>query len=441
MTEAAGRSASAMQVPVPPRRWPGLGHIPAMMSDPLGFLTGLAGFGGVVRLQLATRPIYVVTAPDLVHQLLTAHAGACPRSGVHTSARRYFGEGLLMIDGEQHRGRRRALQSCFRKDRIDDHLSVMQSVAEEHTAQWQPNQLLSMEREMYILALDIVTISLFGTRLNGRSATDFLAAFPNMIRGLVLHALYPHKSLGRLPLPVNRRFAESVRVMNRIAEEIVETAADDPLGIIAVMRRTHPEEVVRAEVITMLFAGTETSGATLNWLFHELDRHPAISRAVVTELDAELSDNPELTAAHLDRLTITRRVVREVLRCHTPNAFLMRKATTSTQLGPYTVPAGAELMYCLTALHRNPGLYPDPLRFDPDRWLPESATDRKAYLPFAAGIHKCIGEEFAWSELMIVAATVLRHWVLTTEPDNQVHEVVGVTVQAKGLVMRAMPRR
>jgi cytochrome P450 len=432
----------AEQVPIAPGRLPGLGHALSMLRDPLGFLTSLGGTGGVVRVEVGTRPIHVVAAPDLVHELLTQQAGACPRGGVHDTIKDHFGVGLLAIDGEEHRIHRRALQPCFRSDRIAGYVPVMSRVAQDRVDRWQPGQILSLGEELHALSLQIVTATLFGTKLAEESATAFLTAFPHMVKGLIVQGLYPNSALGRLPLPVNRRFAAAVRVLNNTADEIIRTAENNPKGIVAVLRESFDESVVRAEVITMLVAATETAAATLGWLFHELDQHPDIKCAVLAELDTQLGEDVELTAEHLERLSHTQRVVREVLRRHAPNAFLMRKTTAPTRLGRYALPAGAELLFCLTALHRSPELYVDPLRFDPDRWLPDRATavPRSAYLPFATGRHKCIGDDFAWAELMAVAIAVLRRWHLTPQPGTHVKEAVWMTVQASGLTMRVTSR-
>jgi cytochrome P450 len=430
------------EIPTAPGRLPGLGHALSILRDPLGFLTSLSGTGGVVRVDVGSRQIHVVAAPELVHELLTEHAGTCPRGAVHDTIKDNFGAGLLAIDGEEHRVHRRALQSSFRPDRINGYIPLMNRVAQERVAQWQPDQALPMGEEMHALSLEIVVATLFGTKLAETSATAFLTEFPHMVKGLIVQGLYPNSVMGRLPLPINRRFATAVRVLNDTADEIIRTAEKSPQGIVTVLRESFDEDVVRAEVITMLVAATETAAVTLNWLFHELEQNPAIRDSVHAELDAQLGDDHELTAEHLDRLSYTRRVVQEVLRRHSPNAFLMRKTTAPTQLGSYALPVGAEILFCLTAVHRSPELYSDPLRFDPDRWLPDSAEPipRSAYLPFAAGRHKCIGDNYAWAELMVVAVAVLRRWNFTREPGTKVHEAAWMTVQARGLTMHLTPR-
>ncbi|MFB7663197.1 cytochrome P450 [Kitasatospora sp. NPDC056138] len=440
-------------VPEAPGGIPGLGHVPALLRDPLGFLGSLSRLGEVVRIRLGPRAVWVVTDAALVHTLLVALARDCPRGAVQSTLKTAFGDGLLMSEGQAHRDRRRTIQPVFGPDRMAAYVPVMQRVAEERVARWQAGQTLDVAKEMNHLALEIVTRTLFGARLEEEATLAFHRALPDMVKGQIVQSLYPHPAFARVPLPVNRRFDAAVRVLNRVVDQAVGStggpaAADGTLT--ALLRgAVDPasglpltEADVRSEAITMFGAGTETVSSTLTWLIQELLDHPEVADRVLAELDEQLEPDADLTPEALDRLGYTRSVAREVLRLHTPNAFLMRTATRQVELGPYTVPAGTELLYSLTALHRDPDRYPDPLRFDPERGRPGSAppAGRHAFLPFGAGKHKCIGEAFAWAELTVAAATILRRWRLSPVPGARAREVVWTAVQAQGLQIRIAPR-
>jgi cytochrome P450 len=250
-----------------------------------------------------------------------------------------------------------------------------------------------------------------------------------------VQALSPHVALTKVPLPVNRRFARSVGVLMAAVDEIIQTGSADMLDT---LNGHFPPDVVRAEIITMLVAGTETAAVTLNWLFYELGLAPDIMARVVGELDAELRPGEDVTDEQLSRLTYTRHVTREVLRRHTPNSFLMRQATQAITLGGRTIPAGAELMFSLTTLHRHPAVFPDPMRFDPDRWLAERSRPHggQGDMPFGAGRHKCIGDEFSWRQMAVVVAAVLRRWRLDLVAAADVREVAWTTVQPRGVRVR-----
>ncbi|MFE6865772.1 cytochrome P450 [Kitasatospora sp. NPDC057692] len=474
--------------PLAPGAVPGLGHAPALLRDPLGFLGSLAQHGAVVRIRLGPRTVCVVTDAGLVHTLLVALAHDCPRGAVQDTLKTAFGDGLLMSEGRAHRDRRRIIQPAFGADRMAEYVAVMHRVTEERARRWRPGQVLDVAKEMNHLALEIVTRALFDARLSEDATLAFHRALPDMVKGQIIQSLYPHRAFARLPLPVNRRFDAAVRVLNQVVDQAVNgtapgSAFDAPLGgafegpadsgpgggcpvtgaggrrgttLPALLRgavdpatgRPLTEADVRSEAITMFGAGTETVSTTLTWLIDELVRHPGIEARVLAELDEHLPAGTVPTPEALARLDYTRAVTQEVVRLHAPNAFLMRTAQVPVELGPYRIPAGTELLYSLTALHRDPVLYPEPLRFLPARWHGAERAPgpvgggvaRQAFLPFGAGKHKCIGEAFAWAELTVAAAAILRRWRPSAVPGARAREVVWTTVQAQGLRVRLTPR-
>ncbi|MFJ9696023.1 cytochrome P450 [Kitasatospora sp. NPDC101183] len=434
-----------------PGALPGIGHAAALLRDPLGFLGSLPRHGGVVRIRLGPRTVCVVTDARLVHTLLVALAHDCPRGAVQDTLKTAFGDGLLMSEGQAHRDRRRVVQPAFAQDRMAGYLEVMHRVTEERAGRWRPGQVLDVAKEMNHLALEIVTRSLFGARLSEDATVDFHRALPDLVKGQIVQSLYPHPSLGRLPLPVNRRFEAAVRVLNRVVDQAVNgrgPGTEEERGTLPALLRAAvdpatgkplTEDDVRSEAITMFGAGTETVSTTLTWLLDELLRHPEVEARMLAELDEHLPAGTVPTPEALARLTYTRSVTQEVVRLHAPNAFLMRTATVPVDLGPYRIPAGTELLYSLTALHRDPDRYPDPLAFRPERWQ-EGGGGRTSFLPFGAGKHKCVGEAFAWAELTVAAAAILRRWRPQALPSSRAREVVWTTVQAQGLKVRLTPR-
>ncbi|WP_051709591.1 cytochrome P450 [Streptomyces sp. NRRL S-350] len=440
--------------PLAPGALPGLGHATALLRDPLGFLGSLATHGGVVRIRLGPRTVCVVTDARLVHTLLVALAYDCPRGAVQDTLKTAFGDGLLMSEGQAHRDRRRIIQPAFGPDRMGEYLAVMHQVTEERAGRWRPGQVLDVAKEMNHLALEIVTRSLFDARLSEDATLAFHRALPDMVKGQIVQSLYPHPALARLPLAVNRRFDAAVRVLNRVVDQAVnrpaaDTRPDDRRGTLPALLRaaTDPatgrpltEADVRSEAITMFGAGTETVSTTLTWLLDELLRHPEVEARMLAELDRHLPAGTAPTPEALARLTYTRSVTQEVVRLHAPNAFLMRTAQVPVELGPYLIPAGTELLYSLTALHRDPVRYPEPLAFRPERWQDGGSAGRPSFLPFGAGKHKCIGEAFAWAELTVAAAAILRRWQPVALPGVRAREVVWTTVQAQGLRVRLAPR-
>ncbi|WP_406378662.1 cytochrome P450 [Streptomyces sp. NBC_01618] len=137
------------------------------------------------------------------------------------------------------------------------------------------------------------------------------------------------------------------------------------------------------------------------------------------------------------------RVIRETLRLHHTGWLVTRRTVTQTRLGPWSLPAGTELAYCQHVLHRDPALFPDPLSFNPDRWLEDAqakAFTPGAYLPFGAGKHKCIGDRFALTELVTAIATIVRRLRFELPPNQTVRPVAEATVRPSTLLMTVHQR-
>ena len=174
------------------------------------------------------------------------------------------------------------------------------------------------------------------------------------------------------------------------------------------------DDQVHDEIMTMLVAGVETVATTACWTLHLLSRHPDSTDRVHHELRRVLGDRP-VEADDLPELEYLRRVVSESLRLFPPVWLVRRRAAVPLHLGGVDIPAGASVYFSPYSLHRDPRWFPDPTRFDPGRWLPETerTLPRGAYLPFGAGVHRCVGEAFGVSEVMTILATLLPRWRFT----------------------------
>jgi len=200
---------------------------------------------------------------------------------------------------------------------------------------------------------------------------------------------------------------------------------------------TMSDEAARDEILTLLVAGIETTATTLSWALHVLARDPEIAQRIHEEAVAAGPD-----AATPAALPYTARFVQEVLRLHQPLWFMGRRALEPVRIGRHELPRGAEVVYSAATLHRDPALFPDPLRFDPDRWLarPEKSLPRGAFVPFGAGNRKCVGDGFAWAEMLAVLAAVTTRWHLHPAPGHRVRAVADAQIHPDALPMSVTPR-
>ncbi|MFD7491118.1 cytochrome P450 [Streptomyces sp. NPDC059832] len=194
-------------------------------------------------------------------------------------------------------------------------------------------------------------------------------------------------------------------------------------------------------ILTVFLAGTETTASTLAWALDLLARHPEIEQRLHTEVDTVLRGNPA-SHADLPRLELTERIITETLRLYPSAWFLTRTVTHDTHLGGHPLPAGTSVAYSPYLIHHRPDLHTDPETFDPDRWDPQRPqAPRNAFIPFATGARKCIGNTFAMTEATLALATITARWSLKHLPGQPpVRPVLGASFGPGRLRMHATPR-
>jgi cytochrome P450 len=199
---------------------------------------------------------------------------------------------------------------------------------------------------------------------------------------------------------------------------------------------------MRDEIISVLFAGYETTANTLAWACYELARHAEVQESLWEEVDAVLCGSWP-TIAHLTQLSRTRAVIDEVLRIYPPTFALARRAVAADTICGYAVPADAVVWTNIYAVHCHPAYWSRPEAFNPDRFSAGGADVgvRDAYFPFGGGPHLCIGNAFALTEAQLLLAMIVQRYRLRAPSAQPVQPVVELTVRPRGGVpMLALPR-
>lgn len=440
-------------IPSAPGRLPLLGHALKLGRQPLAFLRSLREVGDLVRVDLGSLPMYVVTSADLVREVTVEQARSFEKGRLYDRVRPLVGNGLATAGGEVHRRNRRLIQPMFHQSRIAGYAQTMSDRAVALTGSWSAGQTIAVEQVMGELAIEILAETMFSTDIGCPAVEAVRRDLPVILKNMLIRAASP-AILDHLPIPPNRAFDAAARSMRQVIDDVIagtRQAGDDSnqadlLSVLLAARDADTgealtDEEVRDELVTILFAGTETTASTLAWTFHEIARHPEVEKQLVAEIDEVLGGRPA-TIEDVPNLVGIRRVLDEVIRLHGVT-LLMRRTTREVALAGFTLPAGTEVAFSLYALHRDPTLYTDPDRFDPDRWLPERRTDipREAFVPFGSGNRRCIGDAFAWTEATIVLATVLARWQLRPVPGHEPREAASAMAHPDHVPMIVVPRR
>ncbi|MFI2209699.1 cytochrome P450 [Streptomyces sp. NPDC020141] len=445
-------SAGPQQIPGAPGALPFIGHTLKLGRDPLGFLTSLRRTGRLVRVRLGTMPVYFATTAELIHQVTVAQARSFEKGRLYDRVRPLFGNGLANAGGEHHRTHRRLIQPIFHRTRIAGYAEVMSRHAVELAESWTDGQRIAVERVMGDYTVATLSETMFSSDF-GRPAIEAVRRdLPVILKNVLVRAASP-RFLDALPIRPNRDFDRARDSMRSIIDEVVATTRREGWSgrrdLVSLLLDARDEqtgaglsdEEIGDELVTILFAGTETTASTLSWAFYELARHPEAERRVLDEIDEVVGAGP-VTLDAVPRLAAVRRVLDEVIRLHGVT-LLMRRTIEPVDLGGYRIPAGAEVAFSLYAVHRDPALYSDPDRFDPDRWLPErrAALPREAFVPFGAGNRKCIGDAFAWTEAAIALATILARWRLRPVDGHTTREAASAMAHPDHVPMVVRARR
>ncbi|MGI5396704.1 cytochrome P450 [Streptomyces sp. CA-251251] len=431
---------------------PLLGHAVQLLRDNLGFIASLrTHYGPLVEitLQPGTRTL-VVQDPGLIRTMLTELGPSLDKGRFFEKMGQLLGDSVVTAAGQAHVRKRRQLQPAFGRGEIARYVDTMRGETEAVVDGWTRGREIDVREAMVGLSLDMLAKTVFSGSLDEATFRRLRADLSVVMNGVGARVMLPDW-VERLPLPVNRRFTaarDAVRATIDRAVTGLRASGHDTGDMLSLLLRTTDEETGRpltghrisSEILTLAVAGTETTASVLSWVLYELARNPGARERTLAEVDEVLGDRP-VTFDDLGRLPYLRRVIDETLRLHHTGWLVTRRTVTGTRLGPWTVPAGTELAYCQHALHRDPELFPDPLVFDPDRWLDgDPPRPTHAFLPFGAGKHKCIGDRYALTELLTAIATITRRVRLDLAPGRTVRPVAAATVRPRTLRMTVRDR-
>jgi cytochrome P450 len=431
-------------------RVPVLGHVASLRRRPVNFLVKLRAEGDLVRVYFGPRAVCVVNSPALIRQVLVSDRDKFEKGALFDKVEAVLGTSILTSNGAAHRQRRRLIQPVFRSDRVARYGEHMAELAGERAESWRPGRVLQVDREMHELTLSVVSRTLFASRVGRHAAAEIQRWLPVIVDGFIRRTLSPAVLVDRLPTPSNRRFDAARAGLGNVVDEVIRAYRSDPADhgdFLSTLIRTHDtgddltEAELRDELITMLLSGTETTAVALSWVFHELGRHPGIQERVHAEI-VGVADGGGTPSERASRMEYTGRVLNEALRLRTPPWILMRRTLVEVDLGGRLLPPGTEIVISPTALHRDPALFANPLRFDPDRWLPDraAALPRCAFIPFGSGDRQCIGDSYAMLEMKIVLAEIISRHRLRPASGRHVREVAGTVLRPSSVEMMAESR-
>ena len=417
--------------------------------DPIAFFSNLAHtYGDVSHVHMAGEHLFLLNHPNLIRDVLVTNQRNFLKGRGLERARRFLGQGLLTSEGAEHLRQRRLMQPTFHRDRISSYASVMTDYADRVQRGWHDGSTIDAAQEMNRLTLLIVGKTLFDADVESH-AKNVGTALTAVMGSFWMTMLPFFDVMEHLPLPAFRRSRKARAELDAIIYGMIEERRKNPSDrgdLLSMLLMAQDEEAggagmtdqqVRDEAMTIFLAGHETTANALAWTWYLLSGAPDVEARLHEEVDRVLGGRLP-TLADIPNLPYVEQVVTESMRLYPPAWIIGRRAIEEFTVREYTVPARSVVVMSPYVLQRDERFFTEPERFHPERWTPEFKASLLpfAYFPFGGGARRCIGESFAWMELVLVMSTLAQRWRMRLVPGHPVVPQPVVTLRIKnGLKM------
>jgi cytochrome P450 len=471
-------SASRRDPPGPKTGFLGLAHLRRMRDELLEFPTELARtYGDLVSVRMGPQRLYFVNHPAFVREVLVTQGKSFRKlERILRAFRSIDGNGLVLSEGDFWLRQRRLVQPAFSPKRFDHYGQIAVNCAREMADGWRPGSEVEISSEMRRLALRIIARTMFEAEIvdaEGRIGAAIEALSEIVVRQTSRAVQWPEW----LPTRENREKRRATLVLDSIIRGVIRerrASKVDKGDLLSMLLAAVDEEgdgtgmtdeQARDEAITLFNAGQDTTAAGLTWLWYLVATHPEVQEKLAAEAEQVVGSRNETqhvhgsrneaqqglgersaTYADLPSLPYTTMVVKESLRLYPPTwALIPREAVEDVSLGDFTIRKGGWVYIYPWVLHRDPRFFPEPERFDPERFAPGrvESIPQHAYIPFGAGPHVCIGNSFATMEMVLAVSTVVSRVRLTLPPNSPpivVEPHVAIRPRG-GLTLRVEPAR
>ena len=449
-------------------------RVPDSAVGTLGFLkavrrNGVSIYGPDVfakpisRRKVGRQHFVLLNRPDYIEHVLLSHVDNYPKGRLN---RRILGpalgQGLLTAEGDFWRRQRRIAAPAFQHARLIGLADTMVASSAGLATRWQApaegGEALDVAHEMMALTMEIVALALFSHDIGDR-IEPLGAAVGTLIGSLGRPHVF---DLAGLPEWLPRRrdpavtaalsyldsaIAEILAARRARPETPGQGSGNDLLGMLLDTRDADTGEgmsdrQLRDEIVTLFAAGHETTANTLAWIWYLLAMHPEAEARLHGELDAVLGGR-DPGYADLEALPYTRMVAEEAMRLYPPAYSISRVAAADDVIDGHAIPKGSFINVSPWVTQRNPTLWPEPGRFDPERFMPAQvkARSRYAYFPFGGGPRICIGNGFALMEARLILATLAQRYRLALVPGQDIEPLGRITLRPSNGLHMTLQRR
>ncbi len=382
-------------------------------------LEGHQKYGDVFVTRVLTGDSYFVRDPEVINAINVTHARHIYKPKVVKQMwKPFLGNGLVPNDGESWKRQHKLIMPGFHKLRVDAYAPTMAEYTRDMIRGWREGEQRDFRKEMVALTLRVVAKTLFDTDLAHHSTTVH-DAIEHIVEALIDHAQTPIPAPRWWPSKRNRRMVKALDAMDDVITRLIAARRRDMKDRGDLMSHMvfatdeqggMSDKQLRDELMTLIFAGHETTAHTLTWAWYLMATHLDKVAKAQHEIDEALDGKP-IDVNDLAKLPYLEMCVKESLRRMPAVWIYGREAQEDLCLAGYLFPKGAILAVSPLATGRSARYFEDPEAFRPERWTREfeRALPRGAYVPFAAGPRVCLGKQFAMMEMRIILGTLLQN--------------------------------
>lgn len=402
--------------------------------------------GDVVYIRMLFERQYAFFHPDLIREVLVEKAGSFIRweHGIRIFAS-VHGNSVLVTEGDEWKQQRRQVQRGFVTRNFASYVRQLAHATEDALNDLTVGKSIDFEHAMNVLSMDVILGSMFRTSVKSdselleRAVTELAeSAYRQMFIPFPVPGWFPGMAGHRKQLA-----AIDTLIGRCIAERKADPAAFHDL-VSQLFQEVDPgqdnallsDQAIHDQAKSLFLARHETTSSTLEWLGWMLAEHPELAARARDEVDAVLEGGRHPQYEDIANLHYLGQFIKETMRLYpVAPAMFMRRAIEDVQIGEWSLPKGSLVVMQNYAVHRDPRWFPEPEKFDPERFTPAAfkAIPRGAYFPFGLGPRTCIGSHFAMTEMTLITAMLLQRFELFVPPEQAKPEIsFTVALRPKG---------
>ncbi len=400
-------------------------------------------FGDSILMKLLGQEFLLIRDPAHVKYVLQENSSNYTKSIMYNELQKLVGKGLLTSEGAEWKKNRRIAQASFKKSSVEGFSKIFYEETKSVIDEWKNKTELDLSKEFMRITFRIVGKALFSTSVDEDSQKIDDALSIAQVR-ILDRAQGLFKMPYSLPTPKNLKLKKAINDINEVVDNIIRTRIESKerkQDLLDALIYTEDEETkerlspkqIRDEAITFLLAGHETTSNAMTWFFYLMTENKGHYKRLENEIRTSVPKLGEIGTKDLLELKLADIFLKESMRIYPPAWMIERASIKKDKIGEIDIEAKTMVSICVYAIHRNPKYWTEVEKFIPERFLPENEKNRPhyAYIPFGGGPRICIGQNFAFTESLMILATIIREYTFELTPNQIIEKESLLTLRPK----------